>query len=1272
MALIEPGNPQYEKYQQMFAAQQQASQASAASSTATTASAPMTPAQETPAGSEVTTPESANVQVSANNEEGQGVLDTLIDGSWETVRAIYGGAAKAVNSTLGLSASVSNYVGEVFDKGIQEAEFKEVPFAYELPEPDIQGAIPLIVQDITQFGLSFWGANKATPFLKAYSASGKVATWVTDSIRGGIADFVGQKADEANLTGTLIKEFPVLDHVLPDYMANTGDDTHIEGRLRNMLEGLALGVAVDDIMLGLKALKARSLAAKAKSDEELFKVLKENGLTNPDTTPEPSLKEARDKAVADGVISPDTQVDTSIPKAPKGSKKDPTQGLPEEQGVPEKKTSTLSTLPKEPQLFVKELRKLTDTGKFDYNLMSREDRDEIINRLAQSPEAIDELSADVNFNTYACKNDPEVKKFITAVANKHAENMALKRHTPETFEALGQRIAAVVDIFGTNVNLLCKGLQEATGTIEAAEAFRGQVAMVLPGKAREALTLAQKLVKDPANVTINDKRNFIKIFNDVQKLWVTDTNYKTVVARALNSTKYTGGPVRAGKADIKTQISIFDIFDEVPEDMDAKQFANWMSSQNITEEALNKAAHAVMASGGDPCAIFKNQKLMKSSSWGQYWSFMFTQNILTGPLTHMWTVLGNTTKLGSRAAERWLGTLASAPFSKTASEDIKETARYTAQLFHVWRTATQLAYGNLQGLEGLRKVSDKDYSAGSSSRFTESGVQSEVGSEEYLRRLFQKKGQDEDLAAWKECVVRGLAFASKPARMNAKLMGFEDDVFKNMEFQASMYAKINRKLDEAGITDAAEREAKYRQIVDNEWFTKEGLVNVKNADAQDALRMAEYTTYSQDVSTSAIEGIIEASRKSPFLKTVLPFIKTVWNVNMDVFEHFAGPTSKQWREDWKAGGARRQEAMGRLGFGLTTAYMFSELTDAGIITGALSDNPKEREAQLRAGKRPYSVRVGNSYYTYDRLDPFGMFMGIIANVSTIISNSDNMTEEVKNDLAATITGSILSTALDKSFLSNLKEFMDIFRGPRDTWGNKSGLWAARQVEGVLPASGLFRWAGNIMEDRGSAQTYIRPDSLLSWDTLKNTAYGRAFNQLAYKVQTLPVRYDWVTGKSPTHSYITSEAKGDWVLDELAYISPTTRGKTSKILSDGVKLTNEEYSQLCKLHGTVKIDGKNLYEALKDLMKSPIYDFDEKHHNHALIGDSESYKGRLVNRVIDKYRKLAKDTLLSQNSELRERYISEKSRRAKLKKGTLTTGRTGVNRTPLSELLGNQQ
>lgn len=130
-----------------------------------------------------------NIEALPQNPEGASLLEQAVEGFAEGSKALWNGGAKAVNATLDLSASASDFVQQVVTKGWDEAKARDVQSYFNLPTfNDIEGFVPESVEAVTQFGVSLFGMNKATPFLKMAEGLGKGAVWTAEFLNGGLAD----------------------------------------------------------------------------------------------------------------------------------------------------------------------------------------------------------------------------------------------------------------------------------------------------------------------------------------------------------------------------------------------------------------------------------------------------------------------------------------------------------------------------------------------------------------------------------------------------------------------------------------------------------------------------------------------------------------------------------------------------------------------------------------------------------------------------------------------------------------------------------------------------------------------------------------------------------------------------------------------------------------------------------------------------------------------------------------------------------------------------
>lgn len=109
-----------------------------------------------------------------------------------------------------------------------------------------------------RFVFGFVGAGKLKVFEKLEKAgrSGKTAAAMG---KGFLADFTVFDGNEGRLADVL-DDVPVLKEIVPDYLAGSEDDEELEGRFKNAVEGLGLGLLAEGVILGLKQVRAKNKA----------------------------------------------------------------------------------------------------------------------------------------------------------------------------------------------------------------------------------------------------------------------------------------------------------------------------------------------------------------------------------------------------------------------------------------------------------------------------------------------------------------------------------------------------------------------------------------------------------------------------------------------------------------------------------------------------------------------------------------------------------------------------------------------------------------------------------------------------------------------------------------------------------------------------------------------------------------------------------------------------------------------------------------------------
>ena len=192
------------------------------------------------------------------------------------------------------------------------------------------------------------------------------------------------------------------------------------------------------------------------------------------------------------------------------------------------------------------------------------------------------------------------------------------------------------------------------------------------------------------------------------------------------------------------------------------------------------------------------------------------------------------------------------------------------------------------------------------------------------------------------------------------------------------------------------------------------LVENPTRQMQEAGRNAgEYQTFTKPLGETGkkFQSIVNSH---PLWRIPFTFVRTPINILKYAGERTVLATlSKEVRNSLKGknGKAAQSEQAARIVAGSSISYMAYEMAKNGDITGAGPSDPQERALLYMSGWQPNSVRVGDMYYSYGRLEPLGMLMGVVASGAEISNEWDEIESQ---ELPALFVGSISKNLISKS------------------------------------------------------------------------------------------------------------------------------------------------------------------------------------------------------------------------------------------------------------------
>ena len=1162
-------------------------------------------------------------------EEDQGEFFDLKDVALAPVRGIEGFAQSIYNLADAVSLdALPNWENRFFGESTSTSgKFVEGATQFLTGFIPVGGALGKVGQAVSL------GAKVA----KAGKGVQMAAKLGKGAIQGGVADFISFDGQEERLSN-LIQEFPELQNPVTEYLAASKDDGEIEGRFKNVIEGLFLEAGMQGIsgaftgsLKSLKEYKGKLAEGldKPTAAFEASKVLEETKVVETmKSFDEPVIKELTDidpKAVVvdnevsavggDMVVPPTkgevfdplTPIEASNPslritdRAKRSGSQDYLDVLAKAEG--------LGNMAEVTQLLAKGDLSISAAEKLRIEGLTGEDK------LA----TLKSMNAALGLGT-----DSIVQKFGTAI--------------PESFNP----VFVQTHLAFTGVRL------SGAKAVEAAKEL--QVALK-SGKNEDAVLLTEAFTKKFQQFTEWNMLYGMHASGAGTLLNQIGKNKRSFTTKAeideLVPTKKI--PENLDPAAHKAEIAKFqkEKWGSAPMEEIAKKFSAAASFDDL-EKQLNVMTQLSQVSRGR-----RGFDALQS---------VWRNSILSGPSSFVVAVLGNTVTNNLKTLESIIGA--------GIVGDIKSVKS-------IFKAATTFqSFGEISDAAVAAFKTGEDPLTGGASAFVETGKQSFNGREFSGQSLGFKDGSTMGQAVdWLS------EFSSIPGR----LLVAPDAVAKQSAYARAgrahyMYEGYNKGMN--GMEAAKYAEMQYRKTVldGGKMYNEKNLFDQHVAEAkkagldwakdpkeferfvqkqaelkpfdptiaEDAKRFAEISkvvTFTNDLDDVS-QGISTIINKVPGLNFVIPFVKTPTNILKFGLarsplglakDSYLLAFSKDFREQFvNARGAEANELRGRIATSVmfTSGISYYLMNNEGAITGGGPQNKDEKATLIATGWQPYSLKIGDKYVSYQRLDPIATPLGILADLAEFSrfntkEKEDDEMAEVFSACAMTLTYNLT----DKSYLRGLNNLMKAVQDP--------GTYLPKLVRDI--GAGFVPNAVNQMQN--TEHEIILRDSRSFADATLRRIPGASETVPPQRtiLGDVVFRENPLGLLGPASPINISTAKNDVVAQELSTLNGHFGMPSSKLHGlndlDMRKFSNESgqpaYDRWMELSGTVKINGKTLKQALASAIKTKEYQALPKKLTGEAI-EMKSQRINVINRIIRGYRNQAQIKVLGEYPELYEK------------------------------------
>lgn len=359
-----------------------------------------------------------------------------------------------------------------------------------------------------------------------------------------------------------------------------------------------------------------------------------------------------------------------------------------------------------------------------------------------------------------------------------------------------------------------------------------------------------------------------------------------------------------------------------------------------------------------------------------------------------------------------------------------------------------------------------------------------------------------------------------------------------------------------------------------------------------ATEAGRYQTFTQPLGEGKVGYLGSLTQKAigklPWLRYVMPFVRTPVNIVRYAGERTPlGVFSTTYKEAIQKGGAEADLARAKVTLGTGVMATVAFYANNGEITGRGPSDPRERAVLMETGWQPYSIKIGDTYYAYNRFEPVGILFGVAADTTEIfnyVEEQGTKEEKIEADrIAAMMIASVTENLINKTFLTGLSDAVKVIHDS-DRYGDAA---VQRFFSSFVPTFVYYQRRG---EDPYLRDVQTMADAFANRVSGKigRAVVGKASEDLPLKRNVLGEARMYAKGLGGKFSPLReSEIKQDIVFDEFVSLGFTPSIPKRDIR--GVKLNSDQYSKLMSLQLSPQKGGYlDLRGQLEQIITSPGY------------------------------------------------------------------------------------